>query len=113
PIVSTNFHNDFWRPALEAAGLGPMNPSDQRLHFHALRHFCASWWLDQGLPIMEVASLLGHASFDLTVRTYAHAIVGGHGRIEVLDRMANNLLRAAADVPALSATSARQSRSSG
>ena len=41
----------------------------EQLHFHALRHFAASWMIENGLPLPEVASLLGHSKFDTTLQT--------------------------------------------
>lgn len=108
PISSANFHRDRWQPILKIAGLDPNRAGGKRFHFHALRHFYASSLIAQGVPITEVASLLGHSSFDMTLQIYAHPIVGGHHRHEIVDRMANNLLLSAKEVRDLSATSARQ-----
>jgi integrase len=44
------------------------------LSFHALRHSCASIRLAQGLPVRDVAEILGHSDVRLTLSTYAHVI---------------------------------------
>jgi integrase len=63
------------------------------LHFRALRHFAASCMIENGWPLMDVASLLGHSKFDMTLRVYAHPIVGGgNQRSEAMERMAAKLL---------------------
>ena len=42
------------------------------LHFHCARHTFASWALESGRPIKWVQSTLGHASAEITLRTYSH-----------------------------------------
>jgi integrase len=44
------------------------------LTFHALRHTCASMLLSAGVPLPEVAQILGHASPQVTATIYAHLI---------------------------------------
>ena len=50
--------------------------------------------IENGLPLTDVAALLGHSKFDLTLQVYAHAIVPGHRRLAALDRMAIDMLTA-------------------
>lgn len=38
---------------------------------HDLRHTCASWMVQQGVPLIEVRDVLGHSSIEMTER-YAH-----------------------------------------
>lgn len=42
------------------------------LQVHELRHFCASWMLDQGAALEDVADQLGHADTQLLERLYGH-----------------------------------------
>ncbi len=44
---------------------------DDRLHFHSLRHTCASWLVMHGQSLLFVAGVLGHSSTQVTQR-YAH-----------------------------------------
>jgi integrase len=38
------------------------------LHWHDLRHECASQWLEDGLDVREIQVLLGHAKLEITQR---------------------------------------------
>lgn len=40
--------------------------------FHALRHFYASWLIDQDFPPKKIQSLMGHASITMTFDIYGH-----------------------------------------
>jgi integrase/recombinase XerC len=44
---------------------------NERLHFHSLRHTCASWAVQAGVSIYQVQHLLGHSSVSTTER-YSH-----------------------------------------
>jgi integrase len=88
-LHSSTFHNAHWRKLLIRAGL---HSDSDPLHFHALRHFAASWWIMNGLPLPDTASLLGHSRVDVTLQVYAHAMVGGSRRTEVLQGMSTALL---------------------
>lgn len=47
----------------------------ERIGFHALRHTAASWMVQDGVPLYEVAKILGHGSVYVTER-YAHLVPG-------------------------------------
>lgn len=53
-----------WRNALEKSGV-------QNFHFHDLRHCAASYLVMAGMPLLEVAEILGHRTLAMTKR-YAH-----------------------------------------
>ncbi len=57
--VSRSFHS-----ACMAAGL-------EDFHLHDLRHTCAAWLVQAGVPLLDVSQLLRHASIVMTQR-YAH-----------------------------------------
>ncbi len=58
------------------------------LSFHSLRHSCASILLAQGVPVRDVAEILGHSDVRLTLGTYAHVIEATRDRAAgVMDRM--------------------------
>ena len=44
-------------------------PSD--IHFHSLRHTCASWLVMKGVPLRTVQAMLRHSVIGVTQR-YAH-----------------------------------------
>jgi integrase len=53
-----------WRQARDAAGL-------PGVRFHDLRHTCASWLVQAGVPLLTVRDFLGHSTVAVTQR-YAH-----------------------------------------
>lgn len=55
-----------WRAALVRAGI------TRRIRPYDLRHLAASAMLDAGADLKSVSEILGHASPDLTLRTYQH-----------------------------------------
>jgi integrase len=46
----------------------------EHVHFHDLRHTCASWLVQAGVPLYTAGALLGHSSVKTTQR-YAHLAV--------------------------------------
>jgi integrase len=67
--LNRNYINQFiWKPSLAEAGVAPLRSNGM----HALRHFCASNWLEQGVSIRAVAEYLGHRDEGFTLRTYTH-----------------------------------------
>jgi integrase len=84
-VTPSNFRTRYWVPLLKRAGLHD-DPTDA-MHFHALRHFAASLMIDLGLPLTDVASLMGHEKFDMTLQVYAHPIVGGNRRRDAFERI--------------------------
>lgn len=46
----------------------------EQLTFHALRHTCASMLIAAGVPLPEVAQILGHATPQVTATIYAHIV---------------------------------------
>ena len=44
------------------------------LHFHTLRHSCASFLLVQRVAPRVVMEILGHSQISLTMNTYSHVI---------------------------------------
>ena len=87
-IMAPSFHKNAWIPLLARAGLG----DGRRFHFHALRHFASSWMIANGLPVTDVARLMGHSHFDTTLQIYAHPVIAEHKHHEAFDRMASGLL---------------------
>jgi integrase len=64
PLEGCRLNRDTKR-LLVKAGLPP-------LHFHSLRHSCATLLLVQGIPPRVVMEILGHSDIRLTMNTYSH-----------------------------------------
>ena len=58
----------------EAERAGEPYHEPPRLHFHSLRHSCASLLLIQKVPARTVMELLGHSEIRLTMDTYSHVM---------------------------------------
>lgn len=86
-----NFRNAYWYPLLYRNGLSKPTEKKKR-HFHALRHFAASQMVANHLPLPEIASVMGHATFDITLQTYVHSIAGGQRRSAAFDGAAEETL---------------------
>ena len=87
-LIATNFLKHLWYPLLQRCDLG----GDDKPHFHALRHFCASYWVSKGMPITDVAALLGHNKFDMTLQTYAHPMMAHQHRLATMQSAADDIL---------------------
>lgn len=64
PLQPSNVNRDFHQ-LLRGAGL-------RKIRFHDLRHSCASLLLDQGVDLIVIKELLGHAHIAITADIYAH-----------------------------------------
>ncbi len=45
-----------------------------RVSFHSLRHTCGSYLLKNGIPMITVSEILGHADMDITQKVYIHLL---------------------------------------
>lgn len=68
-----------WVPAKESAGL----PSSLRVH--DLRGTHATWLAERGVPILDIASRLGHAKATVTIQHYAQPSKRTDHVLEALD----------------------------
>jgi integrase len=60
------------------------------MHFHGLRHSCATFMLRQGFNVIEVKEMLGHKSIEITYR-YVHLISDDRkNKAEQLGLITNN-----------------------
>lgn len=60
-------------------------PEKEGYSFHALRHSCATWLIEAGVPVHTVSAILGHASISTTEK-YLHARPSGSRRaMDALD----------------------------
>lgn len=88
---SGNFNNR-WQDLLERCGFAKHDTEKRTFHFHALRHFAASWMIECGWSLPTVAGLLGHSTFDMTLQIYAHAVAGGQQQCDRMQSAAERLL---------------------
>lgn len=86
-----------WHPILLRAGFAPDDLGRWR-HFHALRHFAGSAWLEAGIPLPAVSMLLGHANTQVTAEIYAHSIMESHHRSAEIDYAATFVLPSIAQI---------------
>lgn len=70
-----------WHEALKAAGV-------RNFTFHCLRHSCASFLVQQGATLVQVADLLGHRQISMSHR-YAH--LAATDRAALVDRVMGQL----------------------
>jgi integrase len=69
------FRARVWKPSLQRAGL-PMG-----LRFHDLRHSYATWLVSDGVPINDVAKVMGHEQTSTTLDGYTHSTSERDGRV--------------------------------
>jgi integrase len=81
PLRRAHVRRRTWMPAVTAAKIGAPFP-----RWHDLRHTCASWLVQAGVPILEVSRILGHSNVTVT-QPYAHLAPDQYDRVlEALDR---------------------------
>jgi integrase len=67
PVKRGTFRARIWKPALLRSGL-PV-----ALRFHDLRHSYATWLVSDGVPINDVAKVMGHEQASTTLDRYTHS----------------------------------------
>lgn len=67
PLKRGTFRARIWKPSLQRAGL------PATLRFHDLRHSYATWLVSDGVPINDVANVLGHERTSTTLDRYTHS----------------------------------------
>lgn len=77
PVRPVNFRANVWWPAVERAwpsrdGSGQVIEDAMKPRVHDLRHTCASWLIQAGVPLPVISRHLGHESIQVTVDTYGH-----------------------------------------
>lgn len=73
PVHVTTFYKQVWRPTVVALNLDETDPLNGKIpRIHDLRHTCASWMLDAGIPIGDVQEHMGHESIQTTKDRYGH-----------------------------------------
>lgn len=61
-------------------------------HFHALRHVCASLWIEQGVQPKQLQTWIGHKSIQLTFDTYGHLMGDQDDGAAAISRAADDLV---------------------
>jgi integrase len=69
PLSNITQHG--WRPLQQKSGLVDAN-GQPLFNFHTLRHFFASWAIEQGFTPKKLQALLGHSSIQMTFDRYGH-----------------------------------------
>ncbi|MBN1461485.1 MAG: tyrosine-type recombinase/integrase, partial [Armatimonadetes bacterium] len=67
PLKRGTFRARVWKPSLQRAGL-PL-----ALRFHDLRPSYATWLVSDGVPINDVAKVMGHEQTSTTLNRYTHS----------------------------------------
>jgi integrase len=67
PLKRGTFRARVWKPSLTRAGL------PYSLRFHDLRHSYATWLVSDGVPINDVAKVMGHEQTSTTLDRYTHS----------------------------------------
>lgn len=81
----------YWRALLGRAGL--WEEGAEIYHFHALRHFFASLMIEGGMPVTDLAKIIGHSTPAMTLSVYAHAIkTRGRQNHEAINKAAERVL---------------------
>lgn len=81
--------NRNWIRLLQDAGL--YDEADP-IHFHALRHFAGSWWIENGMSIPDVSKNLGHSDPATTMRIYIHSLTDNASRVAAIEAPAARLV---------------------
>jgi integrase len=63
--------DDDGKPVINNAG-EPVMREVGRYGLHALRHACASLWIEQGHNPKQIQTLMGHSSIKVTFDPYGH-----------------------------------------
>jgi integrase len=66
-----NIYNRGFAPLQVRAGVVDQD-GRPKCGLHALRHFFASWLIDQGFGPKRIQSLMGHSGIQITFDTYGH-----------------------------------------
>lgn len=72
----SNIWSDGLLPAQRKAGVVDAD-GKPKYGMHSLRHFFASWAIDQGFQAERVQQMLGHANIKMTMGTYVHLFPRG------------------------------------
>ena len=66
------------KPIINNAG-EPVMKDVPKYGMHALRHTCASLWIEQGMNPKRIQKLMGHSSIQMTFDRYGHLFADAEG----------------------------------
>ncbi|MGY4713090.1 tyrosine-type recombinase/integrase [Mycolicibacterium sp. CBM1] len=69
PVRAQEFFNLGWKPGRDSAMKAGLTKSPR---VHDLRHTCASWMIQAGVPLPVIQQHLGHESIQTTIGVYGH-----------------------------------------
>lgn len=85
PIRLNSWRSNVWYKSLRRASLVEKSP-----RIHDLRHTCASWMIQAGVPLPVIQAHLGHESIKTTVDRYGHLDRSSHVvAADAISRMLN------------------------
>jgi integrase len=76
--VRTPVLDDAGRPIINNAG-EPVMRDAPKYGIHALRHACASLWIENGMNPKRIQKLMGHSTIQMTFDTYGHLFADADG----------------------------------
>jgi integrase len=68
PVNYSNLRENYWKWLIEQLGLPYIKP-------HGMRHSCATWLYEMGVPIEVIQDILGHSVPAITKQLYVHPTV--------------------------------------
>jgi integrase len=71
PLLHSNIVNLWFRPLQRKLGIVGSD-HHPKYGLHALRHFCASHWIDLEFQPKKIQEMMGHASVTMTYDRYGH-----------------------------------------
>ena len=77
--IASNYCGKLLRRELDRIGL-------PQVHVHGLRHTAATFLVSMGVPLKNIARMLGHRNEMITLRIYTHTLPGVEE--EAVERMA-------------------------
>jgi integrase len=69
PVRAQEFFNGGWKPGRASAMKAGLTKEPR---VHDLRHTCASWMIQAGVPLPVIQQHLGHESIQTTIGVYGH-----------------------------------------
>jgi len=70
--------DDFGKPIINNAG-DPVMREVGKYGMHALRHACASLWIEAGKNPKAIQTLMGHSTIQMTYDVYGHLFADADG----------------------------------